>query len=226
MRQHREVDAIVLELPGPGRWLVQNSPARRVPSHGTELFGTRYAIDLVGVDDRGRSAAPSLRALVASEPPERFAGFGRMLLAPLAGEVLVVHDGEPDHEARRSPFTLLPYALGQAARVRAGVVAIAGNHVIIGRPDGTCVALVHLRRGSIRVQPGDRVEAGAPVAECGNSGNSTEPHVHLQAADRVDMASARGLPFVFRRFRERARDGTWVDRHLAVPGEGSLVEPA
>jgi hypothetical protein len=191
MRQHREVDAIVVELPGPGRWLVQNSPARRVPSHGTELFGTRYAIDLVGVDDRGRSAAPSLRALVASEPPERFAGFGRMLLAPIAGEVLVVHDGEPDHEARRSPFTLLPYALGQAARVRAGVVAIAGNHLIIGRPDGTCVALVH-----------------------------------LQAADRVDMASARGLPFVFRRFRERARDGTWVERHLAVPGEGSLVEPA
>src|SRR5690606_16444772 len=62
MRQHREVDAIVVELPGPGRGLVQNSPARRVPSHGTELFGTRYAIDLVGVDDRGRSAAPSLRA--------------------------------------------------------------------------------------------------------------------------------------------------------------------
>ena len=220
------MDPIVLELPGPGRWLVQNSPARRVPSHGTELFGTRYAIDLVGVDERGRSAAPSLRALVATEPPQRFVGFGRMLHAPVAGEVLVVHDGERDHEARRSPFTLLPYALGQAARVRAGVAAIAGNHVIIGRSDGTCVALVHLRRGSIRVQPGDRVDPGEVIAECGNSGNSTEPHVHLQATERAEMSSARGLPLVFRRFRERTRGGTWIERQLAVPGEGALVEPA
>jgi hypothetical protein len=220
------MDAVVLELPGPGRWLVQNSPARRVPSHGTELYGSSHAIDLVGVDERGRSAPPSLRSLVASEPPERFAGFGRTILAPIAGEVVVAHDGEPDHEARRSPVTLLPYALGQAARVRAGVAAIAGNHVVIARADGVCVALVHLQRGSIRVAPGQRVELGAQLAACGNSGNSTEPHVHVQAADRLEMRTARGLPIVFHRFRERPRGGGWVDRELAVPGEGSLVEPA
>jgi hypothetical protein len=220
------VDPIVLDLPGSGRWLVQNSPARRVPSHGTELFGTRYAIDFVGVDERGRSAPRSRGALVATEPPELFTGFGRRLLAPVAGEVVVVHDGERDHEARRSPFTLLPYALGQASRVRQGVAAIAGNHVIIARADGVCVALVHLRKASIRVGPGERVAVGSPLAECGNSGNSTEPHVHLQATDRADMASARGLPIVIRRFRERARGGVWLEREFAVPGEGSLVELA
>jgi hypothetical protein len=219
------VDPIVLDLPGAGRWLVQNSPARRVPSHGTELFGTRYAIDLVGVDERGRSAPRSLGALVATEPPELFTGFGRHLLAPIAGEVVAVHDGERDHEARRSPFTLLPYALGQASRVRQGVPAIAGNHVIIARADGVCVALVHVRMGSIRVRPGERVAVGSPLAECGNSGNSTEPHVHLQATDHAEMASARGLPLVFRRFRERSRGTGWMERELTVPAEGSLVEP-
>jgi hypothetical protein len=40
------------------------------------------------------------------------------------------------------------------------------------------------------------------------------------------MRTARGLPIVFHRFRERPRGGGWVDRELAVPGEGSLVEPA
>jgi hypothetical protein len=218
------VDPIVLDLPGAGRWLVQNSPARRVPSHGTELVGTRYAIDLVGVDERGRSAPRSLGALVATEPPELFTGFGRHLLAPIAGEVVAVHDGERDHEARRSPFTLLPSALGQASRVRQGVAAIAGNHVIIARADGVCVALVHLRMGSIRVRPGERVAVGSPLAECGNSGNSTEPHVHLQATDHAEMASARGLPLVFRRFRERSRGTGWMERELTVPAEGSLVE--
>jgi murein DD-endopeptidase MepM/ murein hydrolase activator NlpD len=220
------VDAIVLELPGPGRWLVQNSPARRVPSHGTELYGSRYAIDLVGVDERGRSAPASARALVAAEPPERFAGFGRPVLAPVAGEVVAAHDGEPDRGARRSPLTLLPYALTQAGRVRAGVAAIAGNHVVIALPDGACVAVVHLRRGSIRVVPGQRVDLGSPIAACGNSGNSTEPHVHLQAADRPEMRAARGLPIVFRRFRQQLRRGGWVERGLALPGEGSIIQTA
>jgi len=226
VRHDRYVDAIALEIPGPGRWLVQNSPARRVPSHGTELFGSRYAIDLVGVDARGRSAPRSLRSLVTVERPEAFTGFGRPVLAPLAGEVVVVHDGEPDHAARRSAVTLLPYALGQASRVREGIAAIAGNHVILTARDGVCVAIVHLKRGSIRVAVGDRVQAGAQLGECGNSGNSTEPHVHLQATDRAEMLAARGLPIVFRCFRELTRGGEWAERTMAVPGEGSLIEAA
>jgi hypothetical protein len=96
--------------------------------------------------------------------------------------------------------------------------------VIIARADGVCVALVHLRMGSIRVRPGERVAVGSPLAECGNSGNSTEPHVHLQATDHAEMASARGLPFVFRHFRERSRGTGWMERELTVPAEGSLVE--
>ena len=44
---------------------------------------------------------------------------------------------------------------------------------------------------------GDRVGAGRQVAECGNSGSSTQPHVHVQVTDSVDWPSARGLPMVF-----------------------------
>jgi hypothetical protein len=50
------VAAVELELPFTGRWLVENSPARRVPSHGTDLLATRYAIDFVGVDERYRTS--------------------------------------------------------------------------------------------------------------------------------------------------------------------------
>ena len=48
---HREVG---LSLPFAGLWRVENSPARRVPSHGTDMFGSRYANDFVGVDERHR----------------------------------------------------------------------------------------------------------------------------------------------------------------------------
>ncbi|SKB04133.1 M23 family metallopeptidase [Aeromicrobium choanae] len=190
---------IELAYPFTGRWLARNSPVRRVPSHGTHLMGTTYAIDFIPVDERGRSAPRSWRAVVATEPPEGFAGFGVPILAPCSGRVVVAHDGEPDHEARRSAPSLLTYALTQARRVRAGAPAIAGNHVVIAMGEGgPFVLLAHLRQGSVRVAVGDEVVEGRAVGACGNSGNSTEPHVHLQVTDSLDWASARGLPLAFR----------------------------
>jgi len=59
------------------------------------------------------------------------------------------------------------------------------------------VALCHLRQGSILVQPGQPLAAGTPVGQCGNSGNSTEPHVHVQAMDTLDANSAIGVPLSF-----------------------------
>jgi murein DD-endopeptidase MepM/ murein hydrolase activator NlpD len=219
--------AVEVTFPFTGLWLVQNSPARRVPSHGTELFGEKYAIDFVGVDDRHRSSPiRDWRTTFSKEPPERFVGFGRPLLAPVAGQVAGVHDGEPDHEARRSQLALIPYAFGQASRIRQGIGAIAGNHVVISVSEGLHVALVHLKRGSIRVSPGQRVDKGQHLADCGNSGNSTEPHVHLQVMDQADPSSAQGVPMVFDRFREWRRDAPgFVDRQIGIPVEGSVIEP-
>lgn len=216
--------AVLLSLPFTGRWLVQNSPARRIPSHGTDLLGSTYAIDFVGVDARGRTAdRVDWRTALATEPNERFVGFGRPVLAPVGGEVVVAHDGEPDHEARRS-WRALPYLWTQRERFRRGPAAVAGNHVGIGLADGRTVFLVHLRRGSLRVTVGDVVGAGDVLGTCGNSGNSTQPHVHLQATDHPDITRAQGVPVAFRRFREEPVRGRAVEREHGVPGEGSVVE--
>lgn len=92
---------IDVAFPFTGRWLVQNSPANRVPSHGTTLFGSSYAIDFVPVDDAGHTARFTLESLVRPEPPERFPGFGRPVLAPIDGIVLATYDSESDHSASR-----------------------------------------------------------------------------------------------------------------------------
>ena len=218
---------VVLALPFTGRWLVQNSPARRVPSHGVDLWGMAYAIDFVGVD-AGRRTSPvrDWRTALATEPPERFVAFGRPVLAPGAGVVVHVLDGEPDHAARRSPLALVPYALGQAGRVRRGAAAVAGNHVVLRlRAEPAWVTLVHLRRGSVRVRPGEEVAEGQVLGACGNSGNSTQPHVHLQVTDGPDLAVARGLPTAFHAFRERPRRGRTVEHDVGLPAERSVVEP-
>lgn len=205
-------DAVELALPFTGRWSVQNSPASRLPSHGTELFGTSHAIDFVPVGADGRSAPRTIASLFGTERPESFAGFGRPILSPVAGVVVTTHDGEPDHVARRSPLSSIGYALTQPSRIRAGASAIAGNHVVIRVAEGV-VLLAHLRAGSVRVQVGQRLDVGEQLGECGNSGNSTEPHVHVQVSDST-AHDARGIPLVF----TRPVGDPWIPRN------GEIVE--
>ena len=185
-----------LAYPFTGRWLVQNSPARRVPSHGTRLFATAYAIDFVPVDERGRTAPLSLTSLLRPEPPVAFTGFGRPVTAPAPGRVAAVHDGEPDHHAVRG-FPSIAYALTQRSRVAEGWPGLAGNHVVIEVGAGEHVALCHLQRGSVRVTLGQVVVVGDELGRCGNSGNSTEPHVHLQAMTGPDPRHAEAVPITF-----------------------------
>ncbi len=200
--------AIDLAYPFTGRWLTQNSPANRVPSHGTAAFASAQAIDFVPVDDEGRSARFTWRSFVRPEPPDRFPGFGRPILAPVGGVVSAVGDGEPDHAAFRG-LPSVGYALSQARRAAAGWSALAGNHVMITTQAGVVVALCHLQRGSVVVDPLQRVQAGQMVGRCGNSGNSTEPHVHLQAMSEPDPQLATAVPITLQ--RGLPRNGEVVD---------------
>jgi len=187
-------------------------------------------------------AAPAIAILAVALPVSLAAGIlvGAVPIAP--GDVLVifphetcpadgivvqVHDGEIDHVGRRSQLTLVPYMLGQPARLRQGMAAIAGNYLIVAlRQSGAFVALAHLRTGSIRVAIGEEVTAGQPVADCGNSGNSTQPHVHVQVMDSLDLSVARGVPMAFRRFREWPRGAKQFRiREAGLPDEGAVVEP-
>jgi hypothetical protein len=220
-------DQVVLRLPFQGTWLARNSPARRVPSHGTDLFATTYAIDFIAVQGRRTATTRDWRTLLTTEPAARFFAFGQPILAPGSGRVVAAHDGETDHPARRSQPSRVPYALTQAARARGGAGALAGNHVIVElEQQRGYVVLAHLRAGSLRVDVGARVVAGQQLATCGNSGNSTQPHVHIQVMDAADPFTARGLPMAFDHYRVLPRRrGSPVTVGLGIPDESDVVEP-
>ncbi len=190
------LSTVDLAYPFEGRWLTQNSPANRVPSHGTTLFATSFAIDFVPVDEAGRTAPFTFGSFLRPEPAERFPGFGRPVLAPVHGVVVGVHDTAPDHQAFRG-LPSVGYALSQRRRAAAGWVALAGNHVMIGTGEGTVIAVCHLQHRSVRAQLGQSVRVGEVLGRCGNSGNSTEPHVHLQAIDGLDVLHASAVPITF-----------------------------
>lgn len=186
---------IDLAYPFAGWWRVQHSPANRVPSHGTRLFATAYAIDFVPVSEKGRTAPLTAISLLKPEPAEKLPGFGCPIFAPVDGVVLAIHDSEMDHHAHRG-IPSIRYALTQKKRAKKGWVALEGNHVLI-ECRGIIVALCHLKQGSITVRPGQDVQVGEVLGGCGNSGNSTEPHLHVQAVDSPDIERAKAVPVTF-----------------------------
>lgn len=141
----------------------------------------RYAVDFIGVNRWGRHAI----GLMPAEP-QKYAIFGSQVLAPLDGVVEQVRADLPD----------LP--VPQTDELRA-----AGNHIVIrGRAeDGReiRVLLAHLQRGSVNVTEGQSVRAGQVIARVGNSGNTTEPHLHLgvNVGGEADQPlSGEGVPFL------------------------------
>jgi murein DD-endopeptidase MepM/ murein hydrolase activator NlpD len=183
--------AVSIDAPVRGRWIALNSPADRVPSHGTHAWAQTYAVDLV--HDPGGGRHPGVAWWPLARRPADYPAFGQPVSAPVAGEVVRARRGMRDHWSRSSPPALL-YFLAESVRELLGPVGVLGNHVVVRTEDGPCVLIAHLRRHTLRVVRGDRVEVGQVIAECGNSGNSTEPHVHIQAMDRPSVRIAAGLP--------------------------------
>ncbi|WP_435604250.1 M23 family metallopeptidase [Streptomyces sp. bgisy130] len=204
-------EPVMTAAPVTGRWKAQNSPADKVPSHGTRAYGQAYAIDIVAEPASG--ARPGFGWWPLARRGADFPAFGAPLLAVADATVVRADDRQRDHLSRTS-WLALAYFLVVEGLVRSlgGARRVIGNHVILDLGGGTYALYAHVRRGSLTVRTGDRVRAGQPIGQCGNSGNSTEPHVHFQLMDAADPDAADGLPF------------TW--RGLGVPANGKIFEAA
>ena len=97
----------------------------------------------------------------------------------------------------------------------------AGNHVVLDLGNGEYALLAHLRRGSVRVQARPACPPRRVLGRCGNSGNSSEPHLHFHLQDRPTLfGAARGLPVAFAGY---AADGRTVAR--GTPVQGQFLRP-
>ncbi|GAA0609064.1 M23 family metallopeptidase [Sporichthya brevicatena] len=193
----------LLDAPVTGRWFAVNSPADKVPSHGLHAYGQTYAVDLISRPTGEWKLDLHWRG-PHTRPPEEYPGFGAPVLAPADGVVVRAKTSQRDHGARTSwPGVLLMTAEGALMEATGRIL---GNHVVIDIGEGRYVALAHLRRGSVTVRPGDAVQAGQHIGECGNSGNSSEPHLHVQVMDAPSIFFGAGLPMRFRGLVTEAGD--------------------
>ncbi|MFJ4650749.1 M23 family metallopeptidase [Nocardia sp. NPDC088792] len=186
-------EPVLIAPPFTGLWKAHNSPADNVPSHGTPWGGQSYAIDLTVVSDR----APRF-GLWRLHAPAEFPSFGQPILAPADGTVVTTVDHCRDHHARTSLLGLLYFVLCEQFVRSCGPDSFAfGNNLVLELSDGTYARLCHLQQGSLLVRPGDLVRTGQPLALCGNSGRSTEPHLHFQLMNSLNTKTAYGIPFTW-----------------------------
>lgn len=188
-------EPVPLRVPVTGRWAALNSPTTRVPSHGIQNYGQTYALDLCA--DPSDRTRPGFGWWPIARRPDAFPGFGAPVHAPCDGAVVSAHDAERDHWSRTSPLALGYMLTVEQLRELFGPAKVLGNHVILDRGDGNYALLAHLRRDSITVRTGQQVRAGDLVAACGNSGNSSEPHLHLQVMEHRRPMVAAGVPICF-----------------------------
>jgi hypothetical protein len=177
-----------LELPFEEEWFVANGgKTHREGAHHFLSRQERYAYDIFIVKN-GRTHSGN------GSKNEDYYCFGKRLNAPSDGKIIELINNIDDN---------LPGTVSENT----------GNYIIIDHLNGENSVMVHFQKGSIIVSVGDTVVKGQEVGKAGNSGNSTEPHLHYHLQGSSGVLNEVGVPAQFLDYYE---NGEFVERGQPV----------
>lgn len=206
------IDKRTLEITPPlrgGEWLAGNGPSntsghRRalVPVGGGVHIAQRYAIDFVQLREDGRTFTGD------EKDNKNYRCYGAEALAVADAVVAATKDGIPQNvpglNSRAVPITL---------------ETVGGNHVVLDLGGGRFAFYAHLQPGSLRVKVGDKVRRGQVLGLVGNSGNSTEPHLHFHISNGISPLGSEGMPYSFTSFEVQGKGWGWKASSSTAPPE-------
>ncbi|MEG0473055.1 MAG: M23 family metallopeptidase [Solibacillus sp.] len=161
-------------MPISGEWIVFWGGTNEFINYHYAYEHMRYAYDLVKVQE-------GVSFHNTPKQNENFYAFNEEIVAPADGKVVKRIDGLAD---------CIP---GETDEENA-----AGNYVVIEHAHNEYSLLAHLKKDSIQVEIGDLVKEGQFIGKCGNSGNTSEPHLHFQVMDSPDLHNAKSLRIQFK----------------------------
>ena len=144
-------------MPFKGEWTVFWGGDTKELNYHVVDQAQKNAFDFLITDEKGNSYK------TIGQTNDDYYVFGKKIIAPAAGEVVLVVEGIKDN----TPGEMNP-------------IYVPGNTVIIKTANDEYLFFAHFKQHSIKVKQGQQVKQGELLGLCGNSGNSTEPHLHFQ----------------------------------------------
>lgn len=161
-------------LPFKEEWTVIWGGDTKELNYHVENEAQKNAFDLVITDQKKNSFRTN------GKTNEDYYAFGKDILSPCDGEVILVVDGIKDN----IPGKMNP-------------IYVPGNTVVLKTKNNEYIFLAHFKQHSIVVKQGQKINQGQLLGQCGNSGNSSEPHLHFHLQNREDMTEATGIKCYF-----------------------------
>jgi murein DD-endopeptidase MepM/ murein hydrolase activator NlpD len=182
-----------LSLPFSGKWSVfWGGDTRALNLHNGVRF-QQYAIDIVINGVNGRSYTADGRS------NSDYYAFGEKILAPADATVVLAVDGVADNIPGKINTMYVP-----------------GNSVMLKTANNEYLFFAHFKQNTVTVKEGDVIKQGQLLGLCGNSGNSSEPHLHFHIQDTLGFDTATGIKCHFERIYV---NGKIMDDHSPVKGE-------
>lgn len=170
-------------------WVAGSAPSNSSPHRrtiiiydGKPYIAQRYAIDWVQFGDDNKTYRGN------SKDNRSYHCFGLETYAVADATVVEVKDGIPENVPNENPAVPINFE------------TVAGNHVNLDLGGGVYAMYAHLQPGSIRVKVGDHVTPGQVIGLVGNTGNSSEPHLHFQLMTHNSPLASEGVPYTFANF--------------------------
>lgn len=163
-----------LILPFKDEWTVIWGGDTKELNYHVESEAQKNAFDLVITDKKGKSYKTD------GKTNEDYYAFGKEIVAPCNAKVVLVVDGVKDNK----PGVLNP-------------IYVPGNTVILKTENNEFLFFAHFKQHSIVVEQGEKVKQGQLLGLCGNSGNSSEPHIHFHIQNTENMNIATGIKCYF-----------------------------
>ena len=178
LSKHPETDQVytktVFDLPFKDEWFVFWGGTNNLVNYHYDYENQRYAYDFIIMQgDSSYDGNPALN--------ESYYAFGKPYLAPADGTVVAVENDVKDNEP-----------VGKMNEDD-----LKGNYVIIDHGNSEYSYLVHFKYQSIQVKPGNQVKRGDLLGQVGNSGHSSEAHIHFHVADSPDPMTSKSIRINF-----------------------------
>lgn len=201
-----------------------NTSAHRVtviPVNGHAYAAQRFAIDWVELFPDGKTFQGD------ALDNKNYRIYGHEIHSVADGTVTEIKDGIPQN---------VPNAKEMAVPIT--LETLGGNHVIVDIGGGRYAFYAHMQPGSLRVKVGDKVTRGEILGLVGNTGNSSEPHLHFHICNLSSEIGCEGLPYALSSYELLGKGDTWkpsephpaaVKQELEIPTEDEVVtflEPA